>query len=72
MHDAWRMTHDAHRLTNNACRLRMTHNEHRPMHDATGDAARYELGTLAGLLDRPCTRLTISCEGIVILPDYPS
>lgn len=58
----------------------MTHNEHRPMHDAAGgtmrdaagDAARYELGILAGLLDRPCTKMTISCEEIVMLPDYPS
>lgn len=38
------------------------------MRDATGNAARYELGTLAGLLDRPCTRLTISCEEIVMWP----
>ena len=42
------------------------------MRDATGGAEQYELDTLAGLLDRPCTRLTISCEEIVMLPDYPS
>ena len=40
------------------------------MRDATGGAEQYELDTLAGLLDRPCTRLTISCEEMVILVDH--